>query len=80
MADPLLNSNYPEKSVYKALAVAAMCLHEDVETRPLMGDVVEALELLTKPKDGEIETAAGSTVKTDSHVDSVKSALHDQQM
>lgn len=51
MADPLLDGNYPEKSLIQALAVAAMCLQEDAEARPTMGEVVEAIEMLAKPKD-----------------------------
>lgn len=46
MADPLLEGNYPVKSLYQALAVAAMCLQEEASTRPLIGDVVTALEYL----------------------------------
>ncbi|KAI3466581.1 hypothetical protein Pfo_023244 [Paulownia fortunei] len=46
MADPLLEGNYPVKGLYQALAVAAMCLQEEASTRPLIGDVVTALEYL----------------------------------
>ncbi|TXG67767.1 hypothetical protein EZV62_009042 [Acer yangbiense] len=46
MADPLLQGNYPLKALYQALAVAAMCLQEEASTRPLMSDVVTALEFL----------------------------------
>ncbi|KAF7811147.1 putative serine/threonine-protein kinase PBL23 [Senna tora] len=53
MADPLLKGNYPEKGLFQALAVAAMCLQEEAETRPVMADVVAALEHLSKPKDEE---------------------------
>ncbi|KAL6567483.1 putative serine/threonine-protein kinase pbl23 [Orobanche gracilis] len=50
MADPLLEGNYPVKGLYQALAVAAMCLQEESSTRPLIGDVVTALEFLaTRP-------------------------------
>ena len=28
MADPLLEGNYPQKCLYQALAIAAMCLQE----------------------------------------------------
>ncbi|KAH7544352.1 hypothetical protein JRO89_XS15G0152600 [Xanthoceras sorbifolium] len=52
MADPLLQGNYPLKALYQALAVAAMCLQEEAATRPLMSDVVTALEFLaTNNKD-----------------------------
>ncbi|WZY73158.1 hypothetical protein YC2023_005398 [Brassica napus] len=46
MADPLLEGKYPTKGLYQALAVAAMCLQEEAETRPTMSDVVTALEYL----------------------------------
>lgn len=47
MADPLLEGNYPEKSLYQALAIAAMCLQEEASSRPLITDVVTALEFLS---------------------------------
>ncbi|KAK3427160.1 hypothetical protein EUGRSUZ_F03450, partial [Eucalyptus grandis] len=46
MADPLLEGTYPIKGLYQALAVAAMCLQEEASTRPLISDVVTALEYL----------------------------------
>ncbi|XP_008784546.1 probable serine/threonine-protein kinase PBL23 [Phoenix dactylifera] len=46
MADPLLEGNYPLKGLYQALAVAAMCLQEEASSRPLISDVVTALEYL----------------------------------
>ncbi|GMY36917.1 probable serine/threonine-protein kinase PBL23 [Fagus crenata] len=70
MADPLLKGNYPVKGLYQALAVAAMCLQEEADTRPLMGDVVTALEHLTKQeyeKGGE-----ASSKRSGGHTDSVK--------
>lgn len=51
MVDPLLEGNYPVKGLCQALAVAAMCLQEEAGTRPLIGDVVTALEYLTIPQD-----------------------------
>eukprot|EP00250_Pteridium_aquilinum_P012932 c21033_g2_i1 orf=1-468(+) len=46
MADPLLHGRYPMRGLYQALAVAAMCLQEQGETRPLIADVVTALTYL----------------------------------
>lgn len=46
LADPLLDGKYPIKSLYQAVAIAAMCLQEEASTRPLIGDVVTALEYL----------------------------------
>ncbi|KAI3928360.1 hypothetical protein MKW98_023961 [Papaver atlanticum] len=53
MADPLLEGNYPIKGLYQALAIAAMCLQEESATRPLISDVVTALEYLAAPKQEE---------------------------
>lgn len=55
MADPLLEGKYPEKSLYQALAVAAMCLQEECTTRPYMSDVVTALEYLSGGKSSSDE-------------------------
>lgn len=53
MADPLLEGKYPIKGLYQALAVAAMCLQEEAATRPMMSDVVTALEYLAVTKTEE---------------------------
>ncbi|KAF6162915.1 hypothetical protein GIB67_021064 [Kingdonia uniflora] len=50
MADPSLEGNYPIKGLYQALAIAAMCLQEEAGTRPLISDVVTALEYLAMPQ------------------------------
>ncbi|KAM7492694.1 hypothetical protein LguiA_035615 [Lonicera macranthoides] len=46
VADPLLEGNYPLKGLYQALAVADMCVQEEANARPLISDVVIALEYL----------------------------------
>lgn len=61
MADPLLGDNYPTKGLYQALAVAAMCLQEEADTRPLISDVVTALEFLANKVDGEGEKVTKET-------------------
>lgn len=64
MADPKLEGNYPVKALYQALAVAAMCLQEEANTRPLISDVVTALEYLAADKDiesdGDDKSESGS--------------------
>ncbi|KAG2678033.1 hypothetical protein I3843_12G127300 [Carya illinoinensis] len=55
MADPLLEGQYPVKALYQALAVAAMCLQEEADTRPLICDVVTALEFLAVNKNEEAD-------------------------
>ncbi|KAK8592274.1 hypothetical protein V6N13_062860 [Hibiscus sabdariffa] len=51
MADTLLEGNYPVKGLCQALAVAAMCLQEDAVKRPLIADVVTAIDYLARPKE-----------------------------
>ncbi|KAL0284249.1 UNVERIFIED_CONTAM: putative serine/threonine-protein kinase PBL26 [Sesamum angustifolium] len=46
LADPLLQEDFPKKSFNQAVAVAAMCLQEEAEVRPLISDVVTALSHL----------------------------------
>ncbi|CAN6472271.1 unnamed protein product [Victoria cruziana] len=47
MADPRLQGRFPMRGMFQAIAVAAMCLHEQAATRPLIGDVVTALSYLS---------------------------------
>ncbi|KAJ4981503.1 hypothetical protein NE237_032340 [Protea cynaroides] len=72
MADPLLEGNYPIKGLYQALAVAAMCLQEEASTRPLISDVVTALEYLAAP-DAEDEINKDSA-NSSPHLDRVSDA------
>ncbi|KAH7430018.1 hypothetical protein KP509_09G078600 [Ceratopteris richardii] len=46
MADPKLQGHFPVRGLFQALAVAAMCLHEQAASRPLIADVVTALNFL----------------------------------
>ncbi|CAM8970078.1 unnamed protein product [Rhodiola kirilowii] len=50
MADPLLQGQYPRRPFFQLLAIAAMCIHELPTSRPAIGEVVMALESLTKPE------------------------------
>ncbi|XAR72077.1 Non-specific serine/threonine protein kinase [Bertholletia excelsa] len=50
MADPLLQGQYPARGLYQALAVAAMCVQEQPNMRPLIADVVTALTYLASQK------------------------------
>ncbi|XP_047317940.1 probable serine/threonine-protein kinase PBL23 [Impatiens glandulifera] len=59
MADPLLEGKYPIKALYQALAIAAMCLQEDASIRPLISDVVTALEFLSSANRDEGDEVAG---------------------
>ncbi|KAK8277158.1 hypothetical protein V6Z12_D10G245100 [Gossypium hirsutum] len=50
MADPLLQGQYPARGLYQALAVAAMCVQEQPNMRPLIADVVTALTYLASQR------------------------------
>ncbi|XP_028059204.1 probable serine/threonine-protein kinase PBL23 isoform X2 [Camellia sinensis] len=54
MADPKLEGKYPMKGLYQAIAIASMCLQEEAKTRPLISDVVTALEHLATSSADEI--------------------------
>ncbi|XP_015576698.2 probable serine/threonine-protein kinase PBL21 [Ricinus communis] len=46
LVDPLLQGCYPRRCLNYAIAITAMCLHEEANFRPLIGDIVVALEYL----------------------------------
>ncbi|KAK4344014.1 hypothetical protein RND71_037108 [Anisodus tanguticus] len=83
MADPLMGGDYPMKALYQALAIAAMCLQEEANTRPLMSDVVTALEFLSGNKkeldaeeeDEDEEEAEKNTFKSPPALQSFTSRL-----
>lgn len=50
MADPMLQGQYPARGLYQALAVAAMCVQEQPNMRPVIADVVTALSYLASQK------------------------------
>ncbi|CAN6565714.1 unnamed protein product [Malus baccata var. baccata] len=50
IADPMLQGQYPVRGMYQALAVAAMCVQEHPNLRPVIADVVTALNYLASQK------------------------------
>jgi serine/threonine protein kinase len=50
IADPMLQGQYPMRGLYQALAVAAMCVQEQPNMRPVVADVVTALTYLAAQK------------------------------
>ncbi|KAL8141370.1 hypothetical protein V2J09_007391 [Rumex salicifolius] len=50
MADPGLKDQYPTRGLYQVLAIAAMCVQEQPNMRPLVADVVTALNYLAAHK------------------------------
>ncbi|KAG6699626.1 hypothetical protein I3843_08G074500 [Carya illinoinensis] len=47
LVDPLLQGRFPVRSLHHAIAITAMCLQEQPTFRPLIGDIVVALEYLS---------------------------------
>ncbi|GLT58824.1 hypothetical protein SLA2020_316870 [Shorea laevis] len=47
LADPLLQGRYPRRCFNYLVAITAMCLNEEATFRPLIGDIVVALEYLS---------------------------------
>ncbi|KAL7136557.1 hypothetical protein ABFS83_10G038900 [Erythranthe nasuta] len=61
IADPALQGQYPARGLYQALAIAAMCVQEQPNMRPVMADVVTALTYLSSQKyDNETGPAQNS--------------------
>lgn len=50
MVDPLLEGRYPVRGLYQVLAIAAMCVQEQPSMRPVIADVVTALNYLESQK------------------------------
>ncbi|KAL2495361.1 Protein kinase superfamily protein [Forsythia ovata] len=65
LADPLLEGKYPVKGMYQAVAVAAMCLQDEASTRPLIADVVTALEYLADENANDENTDDEITIPPD---------------
>ncbi|GAB4838664.1 Probable serine/threonine-protein kinase pbl21 [Ancistrocladus abbreviatus] len=59
LADPLLQGQFPTRSFHHAIAIAQMCLNEQPTFRPLISDVLVALEYLaTIPYNPEAGSSA----------------------
>ncbi|KAF7850927.1 hypothetical protein BT93_L4842 [Corymbia citriodora subsp. variegata] len=52
LADPLLQARFPIRCLHHAIAITAMCLQEQPNFRPLIGDIVVALEYLAAQNGG----------------------------
>lgn len=66
MVDPLLEGHYPVRGLYQALAIAAMCVQEQPNMRPVITDVVTALNYLASQRyDPQIHHAQNSRRRDD---------------
>ncbi|KAK7351809.1 hypothetical protein VNO77_11520 [Canavalia gladiata] len=59
MVDPLLQGNFPLRCLHQAIAITAMCLQEQPKFRPLIGDIVVALEYLASQNIPEVHRQGG---------------------
>lgn len=46
LADPRLQGQFPKQDLYRALAIASVCIQENAARRPTIGDVVNGLSYL----------------------------------
>ncbi|KZV35129.1 putative serine/threonine-protein kinase RLCKVII [Dorcoceras hygrometricum] len=46
LVDPALEGRYPNRGLFQVIAIAAMCVHEQPSLRPIVADVVRALDFL----------------------------------
>lgn len=56
LVDPLLQGRFSARSIQHTIAVAGMCLQEQANFRPLIGDIVVALEYLASQTDKESQS------------------------
>ncbi|KAL8129041.1 hypothetical protein V2J09_018196 [Rumex salicifolius] len=66
MADPALKGQYPTRGLYQSLAIAAMCVQEQPNLRPLIADVVTALNYLASQKHDPQNTSSHSSRRNSS--------------
>lgn len=52
LVDPLLRGRFPRRCLNYAIAITAMCLNEEANFRPLITDIVVALEYLISQSRG----------------------------
>ncbi|KAL2936827.1 putative serine/threonine-protein kinase PBL21 [Bienertia sinuspersici] len=64
LADPALKGQYPPKCLHHALAIAAMCLQEQPAYRPLISDVLVALEYVANQPFNPEASGSGSRTPT----------------
>ncbi|KAJ4708648.1 Protein kinase [Melia azedarach] len=69
ITDPSLGNDVPFDSVAKVAAIASMCVQPEVQHRPFMGEVVQALKLVCNECDEAKEVGSGSSIQDDLSID-----------
>ena len=67
--DPSLGTDVPMDSVAKVAAIASMCVQPEVSDRPFMGEVVQALKLVSNECDEAKEAGTRNSSQEDLSVD-----------
>ncbi|KAH9762974.1 protein kinase domain-containing protein [Citrus sinensis] len=67
--DPSLGNDVPFDSVAKVAAIASMCVQPEVQHRPFMGEVVQALKLVCNECDEAKEVGSASSSQDDMSID-----------
>ncbi|ESQ27491.1 hypothetical protein EUTSA_v10018707mg [Eutrema salsugineum] len=66
LVDPLLRGKYPKRCLSYAIAITEMCLNEDANRRPKIGDVVVAFEYIAaQSKSHDARRAARKSTDSD---------------
>ncbi|OMO54577.1 hypothetical protein COLO4_36407 [Corchorus olitorius] len=81
LVDPLIRGRYPRRCLNYAIAITAMCLNEEANFRPLIGDIVVALEYLASqsqnwsPDSRNVQAHSVSQVSPASPIHAEKNSL-----
>ncbi|KAG5613609.1 hypothetical protein H5410_024890 [Solanum commersonii] len=67
MVDPLLNGQFSVRSLHHAVAITAMCIQEQVSFRPIISDIVVALDYLVSQAESSDSQGGGSQTVRQTH-------------
>ncbi|CAI9782505.1 unnamed protein product [Fraxinus pennsylvanica] len=79
MVDPLLEGCFSVRSLHHAVAITAMCLQEQSSFRPLISDIVMALEFLASQADSSDSQEGGSHTRTSSSPSQLEGKLENRR-
>ncbi|KAF3618419.1 putative serine/threonine-protein kinase RLCKVII [Capsicum chinense] len=67
MVDPLLNGQFSVRSLHHAVAITAMCIQEQASFRPIISDIVVALDYLVSQAESSESKGGGSQTGKQTH-------------
>nr|XP_017218403.1 PREDICTED: receptor-like serine/threonine-protein kinase ALE2 isoform X4 [Daucus carota subsp. sativus] len=81
IVDKSLGPNFPFDSISKVAAIASMCVQSEVSHRPFMGEVVQALKLVSNECDATKDLGSRSCSQEDLSVDfDARSSTHSDHL